>query len=211
MTNAVSWETPSIDPEIGWYRTPSSYKVGLNSALSLASIEGIIKTGVGRVTTGRRFWPWVVFMIEKQGFHDSAGTGRPVVLYARSGDPAHAAGVANAFWKELYRKGKSDLEPWPDIDSEVVVERIDDPDFKMLMREALTPKRIGKFRYAGHRTDPWLWHTMDEDMSIRILDHLKQRGPTFGGVLFADPHPALGGTGIEREADLNIKDGIDFV
>lgn len=206
----VSWEHPSRPPERGWERTPISYKISLNSAKALASVEGRIKTGVGQETITRRFWPWAVYMIEKQGLHDSVGTGRPFLLYARSGDPAHAAGVADALWKQIYRTGRSDLEPWPDIDAEVTVERIDDSDYLKLMRDALGPKRIDKFRYAGHRTDPWCWHTMDEDMSIRILDHLKQRGPTFGGIIFQDPHPALGGIGEEKEADLRASESIDF-
>lgn len=211
-TLSVSWSTPHLPPEKGWERTPvASYKVSLNTATALSSVEGMIKTGVGRVTTARRFWPWAVYMIEKQGLQDAVGYGRPFLLYARSGDPAHAAGVADGFWKALYRKGKSDFDPWPDIDAEVTVERIDDADYTKLMHEALAPKRVDKFRYGGHRSDPWMWHTMEEDMSIRILEHLKQRGPTFGGVIFQDPHPSLGGIGVEKEADLNIGDLQDYV
>lgn len=199
---SVSWTTPDIPAETGWAYTPSSYKIALNTAASLQAVEGIIKKGVGKADVGRRFWPWTVYMIEKQSSQDMVGYGRPFLLYARSGDPAHAAGVAQEFWKKLYRGGKSDFDPWPDVDATVVVERMDDEDYRSLMKEALAPKRANLFRYGGHRTDPWIWHTMEEDMSIRILEHLKQRGPVFGGVLFADPHPALGGLGEERDTDI---------
>ena len=210
-TTTVSWSHPSRGCEPGWLNTPSSYHIQVNSARALKGVEGVIKTGAKKAVTDRRFWPWAVYMLERQGLQDMIGFGRPFLLYARSGDPAHAAGVAHELWKQIYRSGKSDFDPWPDIDATVTVERVDDRDFEVLMREALSPKRIDAFCYGGHHKDPWIWHTRDQDMSIRILDHLKQRGPTFGGVIFQDPHPAIGGLGIEKEADLSIEESGDFI
>ena len=199
--------------EPGWLFTPSSYNQNhiWRSARALKRVEGIVKTGVGRAIVDRRFEPWVVNHIERQGVQDMLGTGRLFVLYARCGQPSHAATVASTFWKSLYRVGKSDFDPWPDVDAEVMVERIDDEDYQVLLKEASAPHRIDKLRFAGDPKDPWMWHTQDQEMGLSVLADLKRSGPTFGGVIFEDKHPALGGTGIEKELDATICEGIDFV
>jgi len=199
-------------PEPGWLFTPSSYNDmhTWQTATALSRVEGAVKTGKGRMMIARRFEPWVVHHIERLGTHDMVGTSRLFVLYARCGQPAHAATVASTFWKQLYRAGKSDFDPWPDVDAEVVVERIDDEDYQVLLREACSPVRVDKFRYAGLAADPWMWHTGDQDMGMRVLADLKNTGPTYGGVIFEDMHPALGGTGIEKELDDRVLESKDF-
>jgi hypothetical protein len=197
----------------GWLRTPSSYNAeyAWKTARGLSKAEGLVKTGKNRMGLGRKFEPWVVHHIERLGVHDMVGTSRLFVLYARAGQPSHAATVASTFWRQLYRSDKSDFDPWPEVDAEVQVERIDDNDYQVLLREAMAPSRVDRFWFAGDQDDPWLWHTGDQDMGLKVLADLARSGPTFGGVIFEDPHPALGGTGIEKELDSKIVEGIEFL
>ena len=212
VSQAVA-STPIRCSEDGWRRTLSSYNnsYSWDSAADLQKVQGVVKLGVGRATVDRRFTPWVVHHIERWSENDMIGYGRLFVMYARCGQPAHAATVASSFWRSIYRKGKSDIEPWPDVDAEAQVERIDDNDYTNLLREALSPARIDKFYYGGKPDSPFIWHTGDQDMGLSVLADLAQRGPTWGGVIFEDKHPALGGNGIFEEVDTHIRESGDFI
>lgn len=151
----------------------------------------------------RAYTPWLVCLHIRRSTHDMIGESVAVLIYAKSGQPAHAATQAAQIWRKVARDGKSETDPWPDVDAEASMEYLDDNDFERILKEARDPRRADRNYFAGLPKDPWLVMIGDSDMSYHLLIDLKQRGPTYGGSIQEDLAPELGGRGYEIEADLN--------
>ncbi len=151
----------------------------------------------------RAYLPWVVNLIVRRSLQDSFGENVPVILYAKSAQPAHAATFAAKLWARLAREGLPKTAPWPCEDSEAPLELMDDNDFQRVLRDARHPARIARNWIGGDPRDPWCMVIGDEEMAGALLLNLKQNGPTYGGcVMQEDLPPELGGRGVEVEASL---------
>lgn len=156
-----------------------------------------------RLTTARAYLPWMVNLIVRRSLHDSVGENVPVVLYAKSAQPAHAGTYAAKLWARLAREGLDVTMPWPAEDSEAPMELLDDKDFARILKDATHPNRISRNWIGGHPLDPWCMVIGDTEMAHELLIDLRQRGPTYGGcVMREDLPPELGGWGHEQEATL---------
>lgn len=152
----------------------------------------------------RAFDPWLVNLIVRRSLQDTIGENVPVILYAKSGQPAHAATQAAKIWERVARRGVPEFEAWPSTDQECPVERIDDNDFEGILRDAMKPKRIDSLYTLGHPDDPWAFMVGDPDMAIELLSNLKNMGPTYGGCIQDDLDMSLGGRGYEMEASMEV-------
>lgn len=153
--------------------------------------------------TVRAYDAWLVNLIVRRGLQDNVGENVPVLLYAKSGQPAHAASQAQKVWRLVARRGKSEVDPWPDVDAEAVVERIDDNDFEGILRDARREQCRPRNFIGGDPLDPWVIMIGDRGMAEALLSDLKSRGPTYGGSIQEDLPIELGGRGIEMEADIH--------
>lgn len=176
------------------------------TATELRRIERLATFGrrIGFKTV-RAFDAWLVNLIVRRSLQDTIGENVPVILYAKSGQPAHAATEAAKLWERVARRGVPEFEPWPATDQECPVERLDDNDFDAILRDAMRPKRIETLYTAGHPEDPWAFMVGDPDMAIELLSNLKNTGPTYGGCIQDDLDISLGGRGFEVEASMDAQ------
>ncbi len=151
----------------------------------------------------RAYMPFMVNLIIRRSMQDMIGENVPVILYAKSGQPSHAATQAVKIWERVARANKTQADPWPAEDSEATMEQIDDGDFQQIIRDARVASRVDRNFFCGHPKDPWAVMIGDTSMADELLINLKMRGPTYGGTIPEDLPVGLGGRGIEMEASLD--------
>jgi hypothetical protein len=187
------------------FATDSSFSptVSFTTAGQMKAVQRLAKVR-RKMVTDRAYKPWLVNLIVRLGLHDGIGENVPVILYAKSAQPAHAASFGYKLWARLARHGLPKTAPWPAEDSETTVELMDDNDFARILKDAQHPARISRNWIGGHPLDPWCMVIGDREMADELLMNLKQRGPTFGGTsMREDLPPELGGWGHERPASLD--------
>lgn len=185
----------ATDTSYSEYRTFTSSEQ-LKAVMRLARVKR-------KLTTTRAYLPWLVNLIVRRSLHDTIGEHVPVILYAKSAQPAHAGTTAARLWARLAREGIPKTTPWPAEDSEAPCELLDDEDFEKILKDARNPNRVDRNWIGGHPLAPWCVVIGDAEMAQELLMDLRQRGPTYGGsVMREDLPPELGGWGHEVEASL---------